>query len=140
MKPSRLFLAALISALHIPALASGPALTVHHDPYCGCCTAWIDYLREEGFSVNSIITPDMGSLKQKLGVPGQLASCHTAVVDGTGQLIEGHAPVSAINKLLQRPHVKGIAVPGMPINSPGMGRMDGTLVTVDFSGRPFSRD
>lgn len=140
MKLRQIFLAAALSALASSAFAAKDTLTVHHDPYCGCCTAWIDYLRAEGFTVKSIVTPDMNSVKQKLGVPGQLASCHTAVVDGSGQLIEGHAPVTAINKMLERPNIKGIAVPGMPVNSPGMGKMDGTLVTVDFSGKPFSRD
>ena len=140
MKLRRLLLIACAAAFAGQAYAAHPALTVHHDPYCGCCTAWIDYLRDEGYAVTSIVTPDMAGLKQKLGVPGPLSSCHTAIVDGTGQLIEGHAPAAAIQKMLQRPHVKGIAVPGMPINSPGMGHMDGTLMTVDFSGRPFSRD
>ncbi|MFX5476700.1 DUF411 domain-containing protein, partial [Acinetobacter baumannii] len=74
------------------------------------------------------------------GVPAQLVSCHTAVAEGSGQVVEGHVPAAAIQKLIARPTVKGVAVPGMPANSPGMGQMDGNLLTVDFAGKPFSRN
>ncbi len=83
---------------------------------------------------------DVAAVKTRLGVPARLNSCHTAVMDGSGQVIEGHVPAGAIQKLSVKPALKGVAVPGMPANSPGMGRMDGTLVTVDFGGKPFSRD
>lgn len=138
--PALLSTLALTALLQAPAMATGHAITVHHDPYCGCCTAWSDYLRKEGFQVTDIREPDMASIKETLGIPQELASCHTAVIQSTGQRIEGHAPASAIRKLLDRPGVKGIAVPGMPVNAPGMGPMDGTLVTLDLNGKPFSRD
>ena len=78
--------------------------------------------------------------KQQYGVPPTLASCHTGVVQETGQIIEGHVPANAVRKMLASPSVKGVSAPGMPMNSPGMGEMDGNLVTVDFQGRAFSRD
>ena len=122
------------------AQASGQALTVYQDPNCGCCDGWVQHMRHEGFDVTSIKTSDMGAVKQKLGVPSALGSCHTAVVNDSGQIVEGHVPASAVRKMLADSSVKGVAAPGMPTNAPGMGQLDGNLITVDFSGRPFSRD
>ena len=115
-------------------------LTVYQDPNCGCCGAWVDYMRAEGFNVQAIKTSDVNAYKQQFGVPPKLASCHTAVVQETGQVIEGHVPAQAVRKMLTDASVKGVSAPGMPMNSPGMGEMDGNLVTVDFQGRAFSRD
>jgi hypothetical protein len=115
-------------------------ITVYSDPNCGCCVEWVQYMQAEGFTVESIKTADVARYKQQYGVPPQLASCHTAVVTETGQVIEGHVPATAVRKMLLDPSVKGVAAPGMPLNSPGMGEMDGNLVTVDFQGRAFSRD
>lgn len=122
------------------AQASGQALTVYQDPNCGCCDGWAQHMRHEGFDVTSIKTSDMGAVKQKLGVPSALGSCHTAVVNDSGQIVEGHVPASAVRKMLADSSVKGVAAPGMPTNAPGMGQLDGNLITVDFSGKPFSRD
>lgn len=122
------------------AQAATPALTVYQDPSCGCCSGWVDYMRQSGFEVRAIQTQDMGAVKDKLGVPAALDSCHTAVVAGTGQIIEGHVPVRAVQKMLADASVKGVAAPGMPLNAPGMGALDGNLVTVDFDGQPFSKD
>ena len=122
------------------AYASDKAITVYQDPNCGCCSGWVDHMRDAGFDVKAITTRDMVSVKQKLGVPMELASCHTAVIDSTGQLIEGHVPASVVNKVLADASVKGVSAPGMPLNAPGMGALDGNLVTVDFDGKPFSRD
>lgn len=120
--------------------AADTAITVYQDPNCGCCSGWVDHMRESGFDVKAIKTADMASIKQKLGVPAKLGSCHTGVVDSTGQIIEGHVPASAVSKLLTDASVKGVAAPGMPLNAPGMGTLDGNLITVDFNGKPFSRD
>ena len=120
--------------------AAGAAITVYQDPNCGCCAGWVDHMRESGFDITTIKTADMTSVKQKLGVPMELGSCHTGVVDATGQVIEGHVPANAVNKLLAHPALKGVSAPGMPLNAPGMGELDGNLVTVDFTGKPFSRD
>lgn len=120
--------------------AATNSITVYQDPNCGCCTGWVDYMRESGFTVKAIKTSQMSSIKEKLGVPVELASCHTAVMDSTGQVIEGHVPVTAVHKMLRNRGLKGVAAPGMPVNSPGMGQLDGNLVTVDFNGIPFSKD
>lgn len=136
----KLFLSTLLVAASTLAYASGEAITVYKDPNCGCCSAWIDHLRESGYKVKAVNSDDMAAVKKRLGVPGNLESCHTGVVDGSGQVVEGHVPASAVAKLIASPAVKGVAVPGMPANSPGMGKMDGKLVTVDFSGKHFSRD
>lgn len=120
--------------------ATDTAITVYQDPNCGCCSGWVDHMRESGFDVKAIKIADMASIKQKLGVPAKLGSCHTGVVDSTGQIIEGHVPASAVSKLLADASVKGVAAPGMPLNAPGMGTLDGNLITVDFNGKPFSRD
>ncbi len=121
-------------------VAAAESITVHQDPNCGCCSGWAQHMRDNGFDVKVIQSADMYAVKQKHGVPMQLASCHTAKVDSTGQVIEGHVPANAVKKMLLDPAVRGVAAPGMPVNSPGMGPMDGNLVTVDFQGREFSRD
>lgn len=133
-------LATLLASLCAVADAAGEAITVYKDPECGCCVGWVAHLRESGYQVRAIDAGDMVTIKKRLGVPQAMASCHTAVVDATGQVIEGHVPAAAVAKLIAKPAAKGVAVPGMPMNSPGMGRMDGNLVTVVFSGQPFSRD
>lgn len=120
--------------------AAGEAITVYKDPNCGCCEGWVEHLRESGYKVKAVNSEDMSAEKKRLGVPDELASCHTGVVGASGQVMEGHVPAAAVKKLIAKPSVKGVAVPGMPPNSPGMGKMDGNLVTVDFSGKAFSKD
>ncbi|TEA70323.1 DUF411 domain-containing protein [Allopusillimonas ginsengisoli] len=122
------------------AQAADSAMTVYQDPSCGCCSGWVDHMRASGFEVKAIETSNMAAVKQRLGVPVALSSCHTGVIDGTGQIVEGHVPASVVRKLLADASVKGVAAPGMPLNAPGMGELDGNLVTVDFLGQPFSRD
>jgi len=136
----KLAFAALLAAASTLAHAAGEAITVYKDPDCGCCSAWIEHLREAGYKVKSVDSADMAAVKKRLGVPGKLASCHTGVVDASGQVVEGHVPASVLARLISTPSVKGVAVPGMPVNAPGMGKMDGKLVTVDFAGKQFSRD
>lgn len=99
--------------------ASAPQIIVSKDPSCGCCSGWVEHLRRAGFDAQVRELSDLGPLKRQLGVPGALASCHTAEVDGF--VIEGHVPAPAIRRLLaERPAAQGLAVPGMPIESPGM--------------------
>lgn len=93
-------------------------IDVYRDPNCGCCTAWIDHLQDQGFTVHDHIERDMSAVKQRLGVPPRLSSCHTGVIGG--QFVEGHVPASEILALRQRPELLGAAVPGMPVGSPGM--------------------
>lgn len=123
-----------------PTMQQTTHLTVYQDPNCGCCTGWVDHMRDEGFKVTQIKTQDVVAHKARLGVPPALGSCHTAVIHETGQVIEGHVPANAVRKMLTDPSIKGVAAPGMPTNAPGMGQLDGNLVTVDFNGRAFSRD
>lgn len=136
----KLAITVLLAATCGVTYAAGDAITVYKDKNCGCCEGWVDHLRESGFKVKAINSDDMSAVKKRFGVPETMGSCHTAVVDKTGQVIEGHVPAAAINKLLARRDVKGVAAPGMPMNSPGMGKLDGNLITYDFSGKSFSRD
>ena len=136
----RVFLLSALSSLLSVAVAGENAITVYQDPNCGCCSGWVDHMRAEGFTVTTIQTAHLSTIKQKLGVPPELGSCHTAVSDSTGQIIEGHVPATAVKKLFADRSIRGVSAPGMPTNSPGMGEMDGNLVTVDFGGNVFSRD
>jgi hypothetical protein len=114
-------LAALpVAASCIPAAAQSlPNMTVTKDPSCGCCGAWVDHVRAAGFLVELTESPEVNRVKIRLGVPRELASCHTAEVGG--YVIEGHVPADAIKRLLsEKPRAKGLAVPGMPVGSPGM--------------------
>lgn len=99
--------------------AQQAAITVHKDPNCGCCSGWVDHLRKAGFVASTIDTLRLDAVKARLGVPSELAACHTAEVGG--YVIEGHVPAFAIKRLLaEKPTATGLAVPGMPIGSPGM--------------------
>ena len=106
--------------LAFPANAQSlPEVVVNKDPNCGCCTAWADHLRAAGFPIKVTERRDMQAVKARLGVPANLASCHTAEV--AGYVLEGHVPAPAVMRLLkEKPEAKGLAVPGMPIGSPGM--------------------
>ncbi len=100
-----------------------PAVTVFKTPTCGCCTKWVDHLREHGFEVTVTDLPDLTPVKQRFHVPDPLHACHTAAV-GT-YVVEGHVPAADIERLLaEQPDITGIAVPGMPIGSPGMEQGD----------------
>lgn len=103
-----------------PAAAEEPTeVTVYKSPTCGCCGKWVSHLEEHGFRVTTHEMPDVTPVKVQAGLPSQLASCHTAFVEG--YLIEGHVPASDVKRLLEeRPAVQGLAVPKMPIGSPGM--------------------
>ena len=95
-------------------------ITVYKSPTCGCCTAWEEYLRKHGFNVTSVKTDDMAAVKDEQGIPDDMQGCHTALLGD--YFIEGMVPVEAITKLLEdQPAIDGIALPGMPAGSPGMG-------------------
>ena len=95
------------------------SVVVYKDPTCGCCALWVDHLKQNGFDTKVIETADVNEIKMKHHVPRQARSCHTGVVNGYA--IEGHVPAADIQRLLKaRPAVAGLAVPGMPIGSPGM--------------------
>jgi hypothetical protein len=118
--------------------AAGPEVTVYKSPGCGCCGKWVDHLKAGGFSVTVHDVQNVEPLKQRLGVPRNLGSCHTATVGG--YVIEGHVPAADIRRLLaEKPRVKGLAVPGMPVGSPGMEQGNAKepydVVSFDESGR-----
>lgn len=121
-------MSALLPLVHrASAMDASPAITVYKDPSCGCCTKWVDHLRGAGLRPEVHDRSDMDALKDSLGVPAALRSCHTAVVGR--YVIEGHVPVADMKHLLAGApkNVVGIAVPGMPAGSPGMevpGRTD----------------
>ena len=93
--------------------------TLWKNPQCGCCEAYAEYLRENGFSVTVKPTHDLSLIKREHSVPSHLEGCHTTLIQG--YVVEGHVPVRTLNKLLKdRPEIKGISLPGMPMGSPGM--------------------
>lgn len=94
-------------------------IEVYRSPTCSCCGKWVAHLKENNFQVKDNIVDDVQAVKDKYGVSKEMASCHTAVVNG--YVIEGHVPANDIRKLLNlKPKVIGIAAPGMPTGSPGM--------------------
>lgn len=104
-----------------PAAAqSGAVMVLHHAPGCGCCLGWAAHARRAGFRVTVRESADLAAVKRRLGVPNSLSSCHTVEVGG--YVVEGHVPLADVARLLrERPAgVRGIAVPGMPVGSPGM--------------------
>ena len=115
--------AAALATLAVPALAAaqkpGTPMVVYKDPNCGCCQDWVLIMRKSGFEVSTRDTPDMPAVKQRYKVTPALASCHTALVGG--YVVEGHVPADLIHKLVrEKPGAVGLAVPGMPMGSPGM--------------------
>ena len=114
---SAAFLAA--SALPLATTAAAPTpVEVWKDPSCGCCKDWVDHMQANGFQVTVHETGN-NAVRARLGLPQKLGSCHTALVGG--YLVEGHVPASDVRALLQqKPKALGLAVPGMPVGSPGM--------------------
>jgi len=110
---------ALVGFVLSQKVSAEPQMTVYKSPTCGCCTKWIKHMEENGFQVTAIDVLEMNIIKEKYGINRQLASCHTAVIDG--YVIEGHVPAIDVKRLLsEKPNVLGLSVPGMPAGSPGM--------------------
>ncbi len=108
-----------VAAPWLSAASAHPVIDVSRSPSCGCCGDWITHMREAGFTINDRLIEDLAPLKAQLGVPADLQSCHTALVDGYA--IEGHVPAQDVHRLLrERPAAAGLAVAGMPLGSPGM--------------------
>ena len=96
-----------------------PQMTIYKSASCGCCHEWVKHVRSNGFTVRTIDTESLPTVKQELGVPSQLESCHTVVVGN--YLVEGHVPAADVKRMLaEKPAIRGLAVPGMPIGAPGM--------------------
>lgn len=123
--------------------AAAQEVTVYKSPYCGCCGAWADHMRENGFSVTVREVEDLDPIRAEHGVTGELMSCHTALVDG--YVVEGHVPAEDVRRLLEeRPDAKGLTAPGMPAGSPGMegaGKEPYAVLLYDENGdtRVYSR-
>jgi len=101
------------------AQAQSAKIEVWKTPWCGCCAGWVEAMRTAGFDVETTDLEDLAMVRELAGVPPELASCHTAMVDGYA--IDGHVPAAAIARLLEeRPAVSGLSAPGMPLGSPGM--------------------
>jgi hypothetical protein len=99
--------------------AAGPLVEVFKTPTCGCCSQWVEHMRTNGFTVRTNDLADLTDIKKSRGVPDQVQSCHTAVVNG--YVVEGHVPAADVHRMLkEKPAIAGIAVGGMPIGSPGM--------------------
>lgn len=120
MPKTLLTLLILISAFLSQSVYAGDVVTVYKSPTCGCCKKWVTHLEENGFTVKTHEMHNVTPKKIEYGITPQMASCHTAVVNG--YVIEGHVPAKDVKRLLKtRPaNILGLSVPGMPIGSPGM--------------------
>lgn len=111
-----LLVAPILSA---PATAAEPSITIYKTPTCGCCTKWTEHLERNGFDVEPVDMTDLRLVKSQSGIAPEQASCHTARIGD--YVIEGHVPAGDIRRLLaEQPDARGLAVPGMPLGSPGM--------------------
>ena len=118
----RLFIQAAIGAsvaMPVLALAGAPVIEIFKTESCGCCGAWVEHLKANGFITRVANVDNPSDYRERGGIPNELGSCHTGMVQGYA--IEGHVPASDIKRLLAtRPKARGLAVPGMPLGSPGM--------------------
>jgi hypothetical protein len=134
--------AVLGQPLRVLARSDKDQITVWKSPACGCCGEWVTHLRKSGFEVVTNDVKDTAPIRQKLGLPDKFGSCHTAQLGN--YVIEGHVPAQELRRLLrEKPSARGLAVPGMPMGSPGM-EMDGNrdaynvlLVLKDGSSRVY---
>jgi hypothetical protein len=114
-------LAAVVGVLGLLATQQSVAadIVVYKSPTCGCCGKWVKHMEDAGFSVDVENRGDLAPIKAELGVPGRMQSCHTAKVGD--YIVEGHVPADLVKRMLdEKPDIKGLAVPGMPMGSPGM--------------------
>ena len=100
-------------------LAIAEDVTLYKNPQCGCCEAYADYLRDNGLTVTVKPTHDLVTMSREAGIPDDFQGCHLAFIDD--YVVSGHVPVATVNRLLsERPNIKGVTLPGMPMGSPGM--------------------
>lgn len=146
----RTLMTGLLSSIAMSACARSaeaglPEMVVYKSATCGCCKLWVQHLSEAGFSVEANDVDNMQPVKERVGVPYGMGSCHTAEVGG--YFVEGHVPAEDVKRLLrERPNAKGLTVPGMPSGSPGMEVPSGSvqpyevlLVAKDGSTSVFAR-
>jgi hypothetical protein len=139
----RAILAAFTSAAALSACGSraqAREMVVYKSPTCGCCSEWVEHMRQAGFRATVVETDDLEPVRLRHGVADELAGCHTAVIEG--YVVEGHVPADDVLRMLaERPNGLGLSVPGMPMGSPGMEVADGavqpyeTLLLLDRTGR-----
>lgn len=119
MKVARIATALLALALQVPTMAAVIPVKLFKNPSCFCCDLYARHLEQNGFKVELVNSTDMAGIKQKHGIPERLEGCHTAIVDG--YIVEGLVPAKFVQQMLkERPAIKGIALPGMPVGAPGM--------------------
>ena len=114
------------------------SVEVFKTPSCGCCYGYVLFLEKEQFNVKETDMRSLHSIKQKYNIPLEMQSCHTTIIGK--YFIEGHVPLEAVNKLLkEQPNIDGIALPGMPIGTPGMpGKKEEPFVVYQLIGGKFS--
>lgn len=121
MKKHLLLKAAIVGMLsvNLVATAANPIIEVYKSESCGCCSEWVKHLEANGFNVKAQNVANPSDYREKFGVPNELGSCHTGFVQGYA--LEGHVPANEIKRLIaEKPKAKGLAVPAMPLGSPGM--------------------
>ena len=119
-RPIALLVLALALASPASADEASRQVTLFKDPLCGCCEAYAGYLRRNGFAVTTKPTHDLVAMSREAGIPESFEGCHLSFVDG--YVVSGHVPVETVDRLLaEKPDIKGITMPGMPLGSPGMG-------------------
>lgn len=119
MKLMKTAAAAIALALQLPAMAGAIPVKLYKNPNCFCCDLYAKHLEANGFKVELINTTGMASIKQRNRIPEQLEGCHTALVQG--YVVEGLVPAQFVQRMLkERPAIRGLALPGMPVGAPGM--------------------
>ena len=122
MKRRTLLQAMLPALAGVPLFARAvalPVIDVYKSATCGCCKDWVKHLQSNGFTVRAQDVVNPSDFREKFGMPQELGSCHSGLVQGYA--LEGHVPASEVKRLLaERPKAKGLAVPAMPMGSPGM--------------------
>ena len=99
--------------------ANAEEVTLYKNPQCGCCENYADYLRDNGFTVTVKPTHELVPMSREAGIPDDFQGCHLAFIEN--YVVSGHVPVDTVNRLLtERPNIKGVTLPGMPMGSPGM--------------------
>lgn len=117
-------LTTMLALISVAGMAQAPKpaplkMTVYKSATCGCCSQWVEHMKKNGFAVTAMDVDDIEVPMKTYGVPMSAASCHTAIVNG--YVVEGHVPAETVNRMLrEKPAIRGIAAPGMPIGSPGM--------------------
>lgn len=118
--------------------SNGYAAEVFKSATCSCCKGYMYALEDEGFQIKATDMDDVSAVKDKYNIPNEMRSCHTSVIGK--YFIEGHVPIEAVNKLLkEQPDIDGIALPGMPIGTPGMeGPREGPFIIYQVRGGKYS--